>query len=422
MPRGTMIVLMFVLFIDAMAMSMIIPGLPYLIVDLTDTTFGEAAVLGGLLSASFALMLFLCGPLVGNLSDRYGRKPLFLSAIGANCLDFTLLAVAPVYWVLFVGRILAGVTGASFTVAGGYMADLTSKEDRASAFGTVAGTFALGMVVGPALGGFVAGYGVRAPFAVAATLSVANVALIWALLPESLTTAKRRAFEWKRANPVGAFAVLAGEPVLRRLVGAVLVYAIATQVFPVIWPYYTVEAFGFTPLMTGVSYTILGLAMAASQGLLVKGSVAVLGEVKTVRIAVLTGIVTLCALVLISSGTVFLAMIPLISICFVVAPTIQGMLSQLMGEDRQGELMGLFASLTALSMMVGPIVMSTAFDLFTRPNAVIYMPAAPFVAAAALMVVTLLIFDVPMIRAAFTKPKPDQATPEPECDGLAAKK
>ncbi|HCP81901.1 MAG TPA: tetracycline resistance MFS efflux pump, partial [Octadecabacter sp.] len=224
------------------------------------------------------------------------------------------MAVAPVYWILFLGRILAGITGASFTVAGGYIADLTLKEDRASAFGTVAGTFALGMVVGPAIGGFVTGYGLRAPFAVAALLSAANVALIWALLPESLTTAKRRAFEWKRANPVGAFAVLAGEPILRRLVGAVLVFAIATQVFPVIWPYYTVEAFDYTPLMTGVLYMILGLAMAASQRLLVKWSVAVLGELKTVRIAVLTGIVTLCALVLISSGNAFLVMIPLISI------------------------------------------------------------------------------------------------------------
>ena len=229
MSRRTTVVLMLILFLDATAMSMIIPSLPYLIVDLTGTTFGEAAVLGGLLSASFALMLFLCGPLVGNLSDRYGRKPLFLSAIGANCLDFILLATAPVYWMLFVGRILAGITGASFTVAGGYMADLTTKEERASAFGAVAGTFALGMVIGPAIGGYVAGYGVRTPFVVAAILSAANIGLIWMLLPESLSVSKRRSFEMKRANPIGAFAVITHDPILRRLVVAVLVFAIATQ-------------------------------------------------------------------------------------------------------------------------------------------------------------------------------------------------
>lgn len=409
MSRRTTVVLMLILFLDATAMSMIIPSLPYLIVDLTGTTFGEAAVLGGLLSASFALMLFLCGPLVGNLSDRYGRKPLFLSAIGANCLDFILLATAPVYWMLFVGRILAGITGASFTVAGGYMADLTTKEERASAFGAVAGTFALGMVIGPAIGGYVAGYGVRTPFVVAAILSAANIGLIWMLLPESLSVSKRRSFEMKRANPIGAFAVITHDPILRRLVVAVLVFAIATQVFPVIWPYYTVEAFAFTPLMTGISYTILGLAMAAAQGLLVKASVAMIGEVATVRYAIVIGMATLTALVFISSGNTFLAMIPLIAICFVVAPTIQGMLSQLMGEDRQGELMGLFASLTALSMMAGPILMSTVFQMFTRPDAAIYSPAAPFVLAALLMAVTLFIFDVPAIRVLFAKPEKKDA-------------
>lgn len=406
MPRRTLITMMLILFLDAAAMSMIIPSLPYLIVDLTNTTFGEAAFLGGLLSASFALMLFLFGPLVGNLSDRFGRKPLFLSAIGANLLDFVLLATAPAYWLLFAGRILAGITGASFTVAGGYMADLTTEEDRASAFGTVAGTFALGMVVGPAIGGFVAGYGVRAPFFLASGLSAINIGLIWTMLPESLSAAKRRPFEFGRANPVGAFAAVTGDPVLRRLVFAVLVFAIATQVFPVIWPYYTVEAFDFTLLETGVSYTILGLAMAAAQGLLVKVSVDRIGEVATVRYAILTGMATLTALVFISSGNTFLAMIPLISICFVVAPTIQGMLSRLMGEDRQGELMGLVASITALSMMIGPILMSSVFQVFTRPDAPIYSPAAPFVVAALLMAVTLLIFDVPTIRALFTKPVP----------------
>jgi len=403
MPRKFLVALMIVLFLDATAMSMIMPALPHLLVDLTGTTFGEAAFLGGLLSASFALMLFLFGPLVGNLSDRYGRRPVMLLAIGMNCLDFVILSVSPVFWFLFVGRILAGITGASFTVAGGYMADLTPADKRASAFGMVAGTFALGMVIGPALGGYVAGFGLRAPFFVAAALSAINVAAIWLFLPESLAPAKRRPFKIARANPIGAFAAIAGDAILRRLVTAVLIFAVATQVFPVIWPFYTVEAFGFTPFMTGVSYTILGLAMAASQGLLVKASVAAIGEVRTVRYAILCGIATLAALVLVTDGMVFLAMIPLISVAFVVAPTIQGLMSQRMGDDRQGELMGLFASLTALSMIAGPVLMSSVFRAFTAADAMIYAPGAPFVVAAALMAVTLVLFDVAAVRKAFAK-------------------
>ncbi|MFA8443965.1 MFS transporter [Yoonia sp.] len=410
MPNRTRNILMLVLFLDAAAMSMIIPALPHLLVDLTGSTFGEAAVLGGLLLASFALMLFLCGPLVGNLSDRYGRKPLMLMAIGANCLDFIILTLSPLFWPLFIGRILAGITGASFTVAGGFMADLTPKEERASAFGIVAGTFALGMVIGPAIGGYVAVFGIKAPFAVAALLSAINIVAIALMLPESLSKENRRPFALARANPVGAFSAVTGDPVLRRLVIAVLVFAIATQVFPVIWPYYTVEAFGFTPLMTGVSYTVLGLAMAASQGVLVKVSVAAISEVPTVRYAILCGMATLIALLFVTNGRVFLAMIPLIAVTFVVAPTIQGMMSNRMGEDRQGELMGLFASLTALSMMIGPILMSGVFQVFTDADAIVYAPAAPFALAAILMGLALYLFDVAEIRTAYPKPQKDLAS------------
>lgn len=193
------------------------------------------------------------------------------------------------------------------------------------------------MVIGPALGGHLTEIGLQAPFHVAAAFSAPSVAAIWFFLPESLAPAKRRSFKLARPNPVGAFAAIAGDAILRRLVVAALIFTIATQVFPVIWPICTVEAFGFTPVLTGVSYTILGLTMAASQGLLVMELVAAIGEVRTVRYATLCGIATLSALVLVSDGgMVFLAMIPLISVAFVVAPTIQGMMSQRMGEGRQG--------------------------------------------------------------------------------------
>ena len=184
---------------------------------------------------------------------------------------------------------------------------------------------------------------------------------------------------------------------------AVLIFAIATQVFPVIWPFYTVEAFGFTPFMTGVSYTILGLAMAASQGLLVKASVAVIVEMRTVHYTILCGIATLTALVLVTDGIFFPAMIPLISIAFVVAPTIQRMMSQRMGDDRQVELKGLFGSLAALSMIVGPVLTASIFRLFAASDATIHAPGAPCEAAAALIWVTLLLFDVASGREAFVK-------------------
>lgn len=297
----------------------------------------------------------------------------------------------------FVGRNFAGIKSTNFTDAGGYMPDLTPKDKRASASGIAAGTLALGMVICRAIEGYVAGFGLRASSVVATALSALNIAVVWLRLPEPLAKKKRRTFEAARANPVGAFAEIKGDTALRKLVFAIFVFAITTAVFPAIWPYCNVEAFGFSPPMTGMSYTALGLAMAAALGLLVRASVKIFSEVPTVRYAILCGVCTLLALSTVTGGRVFLAMI---AVTFVVAPTIQGMMSNRLGDDCQSELMGLFASITAMSMMVGPVLMSFVFRTFTNPKPIIYAPSAPFVAAAVLVGIALFLFDVPNIRAA----------------------
>ena len=258
------------LLLDSIGIGIIIPIMPDLVQELTGGTIGSAALWGGFLATTYAVMQFICGPTIGNLSDRFGRRPVLLIWVLVMVRDYILLSVADTIWLLFIGRLIAGITGATFSTAAAYVADISSKEKRAANFGLIGAAFGVGFIIGPAIGGLLAEYGSRTPFIVAAVFALSNFALGYFILPETLPKHKRRAFNWRRANPLGALLVIRGMPHMTRLVIILFVFTVSHQVYPSIWSYYTIEQFSFMPKMIGISLAGFGFFMAIMQGGLIR--------------------------------------------------------------------------------------------------------------------------------------------------------
>lgn len=378
-----------IVFLDAIGMGIIIPVMPGLVSELTGATTANAALWGGLLTGAYAVMLFLCGPLIGAMSDRFGRRPVLIAALLAMVLDYALLTLAGTIGLLLVGRIVAGITGASYAVATACAADITRPGDRQQAFGMIGAAFALGLVLGPALGGLAAGFGLRAPFILAGGLSVVALLGVLLLLPETLPDIHRRPFDWRRSNPLGALATLARHSALVRPAVLILLLGIAHQVYPSIWAWFTAVQFGFSAASIGVTITVFGLCMALVQGLLVKPLVTLLGEDAALRFGLLVNLGVLAFVPVVNDAALFVALIPMMALGFVVGPVLQGQMSRAVDADRQGELMGVMSSLAAMSMMVGPFLMTGAFHVFAADHASIRMPGAPFLLAAVVIALCL---------------------------------
>jgi DHA1 family tetracycline resistance protein-like MFS transporter len=361
-------------------------------VEVGGGTLGAAALWGGLLSTSFAAMQFLFGPVVGGLSDRFGRRPILLVSLVAMAADYLLMAVAGTIWLLLIGRIIGGITAATHSTANAYIADISKPKEKSANFGLIGAAFGLGFVLGPLIGGLLAEYGTRAPFYAAAILSGLNALFGWVVLKETVTDAIRRPFSLKRANPFGAFKALSKLPMIGTLLGVYFFYSIAHTVYPAIWSYFGKERFDWDPATIGLSLGLFGIMMAVVQGFLIRPAIKYLGERGTIIYGLFFDILAFGFLSIVNSGTVALLFVPVAALAGIVSPALQGLMSQAVGDDQQGELQGALTSLSALAMIISPMLMTSTFAAFTSETAPFYMPGAPFLLALILTLIAIALF------------------------------
>ncbi|HEX4822960.1 MAG TPA: TCR/Tet family MFS transporter [Candidatus Polarisedimenticolaceae bacterium] len=394
-PRSQRHALAFIaitLLLDTIGFGLIVPVMPRLLETLTGKPASVAVLDAGWLTFVYASMQFLCAPILGGLSDRFGRRPVLLAAIGALGVDYVVMGFAPTLPWLFLGRSIAGMAGASFTPAYAYVADISAPEKRAQNFGIVSAMFGVGFITGPALGGLLGGLGPRAPFFAAAALSSINFLYGLFVLPESLPAERRRRFDWKRANALGTMRQLRKHPAVWGLLVALFLWMLANQVMPSTWSFYTKYRFGWAEGTIGASLALAGLVMASAQALVPRLVVPVLGE----RGAALTGIVVgglgYAAYGLATSGWMMFAILPTWFFGAIVMPTTNALMSHRVPPDAQGELQGAVASLFSVSSILGPPLMTQLFGRFTAPGSSVHVPGAAFFAAWALTIGCFFIY------------------------------
>lgn len=383
--RLPLLFILLTLMIDSMGIGLIMPVMPDLIREVRGGTLAEAALWGGLLTSSFAVMAFLFAPGLGNVSDRFGRRPVLLTALAVMALDYVVMALAGSIWLLLFGRIVGGITAGTQSTATAFIADISSAEEKAARFGLVGAAFGVGFVIGPLIGGLLAEFGTRAPFWAAAGLAAANLALGFFVLPETVTDRIRRPFEWSRANPFGAFRAVSRMPGVGRLVLIFLLYQVSFTVYPAVWAFFTAERFGWEPRVIGFSLAAFGVAIAVVQGGLIRFILKRLGDRGTVAYGMVFNTLGFFALVIMTDGTTAMILTPFLALGAVVTPALQGMMSRRIAENAQGELQGVLTSCAALAMIVSPPVMTGVFSAFTAPSAPVYLPGAPFVVSILLM-------------------------------------
>ena len=368
--------------IDAIGIGIIIPVMPDLIKEVGGASIADAALWGGVLAASFSFMQFLCGPTVGNLSDRYGRRPVLLISLLFMALDYVIMGVAHVMVLLFIGRVVGGITASTPATVGAYIADISKSEDKAKNFGLIGACFGVGFVLGPLFGAFFAEFGTRTPFFVAAIIAFANFVLGYFVLPETVTDEIRRSFEWRRANPIGSLYHIGKLPGLKLLLLIFFLIQIAFAVYPAIWSFYGIERFGWGPTLIGVSLACYGVMLAFVQGWFIRFILKYLTEKQTVIFGFFFEIIGFIGYGIIKEEIYAFILIPFGALGAVGIPALQGIMSRIAAPNQQGELQGLFTSLTSLAFILSPLIMTGIFYMFVDPEFPIYMPGAPFLFAA----------------------------------------
>jgi MFS transporter, DHA1 family, tetracycline resistance protein len=379
--------------VDSIGFGIILPVLPRLIMTLTGVTIDRAAGYGGWLSFVYALTQFFCAPVLGNLSDRFGRRPVLLFALLALGCDYVIMGFAPAISWLYVGRLIAGCAGASFTPAYAYVADITDPAKRAQSFGLMGAAFGMGFIAGPAIGGLLGTFGPRAPFFAAAAIALANFGFGCLNLPESLPKESRRAFDWRRANPLGTFRQILKYPSVTGLLGAILLWQIGHQVLPSTWAFYTIAKFHWSSAQVGGSLAFVGLVMAVSQGLLTRVLIPWLGGERRAALAgMAAAVLAYLGYAFATQGWMMYAVGLTTAIVALTYPSMNALASQRAPANAQGELQGAVASVYGLSSIVGPPLMTEVFGYFSGPAARVHFPGAAFVTATVLTVACAVLF------------------------------
>lgn len=390
MPRKPQAALPFIfitLLLDVTGLGIIIPVVPKLLEQLIDGNISQAAMYGGWLTFAYAAMQFIFAPVLGGLSDRYGRRPVLLFSLLGFGLDYLLTGFAPSIIWLFAGRLMAGVTGASFTTASAYIADISTPEKRAQNFGLIGAAFGVGFILGPALGGTLAQFGPRTPFFVAAGLSFVNLLYGFFILPESLAPENRRAFDWRRANPVGSLMRLGHYPVILGLVASLVLIYIAGFSVQGTWTFYTMEKFKWSESTVGWSLATIGLAFAIVQGGLTRIIIPKLGQQRSVYVGMLFSAVGFALFAAANQSWMMFAFMGIYAMGGIAGPSIQGIISNQVPPNEQGEVQGALTSLASTTAIFGPVIMTNLFSYFTSANAPVYFPGAPYVLSAVLTVI-----------------------------------
>ncbi len=376
------------LLIDVIGFGIIIPVMPKLISELKGVDISTASKYGSLLMFAYAFVQFLCAPILGNLSDKYGRRPVLLFSLFGFGIDYLFLALAPTYGWLFAGRIIAGITGASFTTGAAYISDISTSENRAKNFGMIGAAFGLGFIIGPVMGGLLGNLGPRIPFYAAAILALINWAYGYFVLPESLSKENRRAFNWKRANPVGSLLHLKKYPAITGLAFSILLIYIAAHSVMSTWSYFGMYRFNWDEKMVGLSLGAVGIMVAVVQGGLIRYINPKLGNEKSIFAGL--GLYALGLLLFGIATQSWMMFVILIPYCLggITMPAIQAIMAGHVPPNQQGELQGAVTSLMSAAAIIGPLLMNNLFYYFTHKDAPFHLPGAPFLLGAVLMMVS----------------------------------
>lgn len=382
-PNAASFFIVFTILIDSIGFGIIIPVLPKLVMALGKVDLATATRIGGGMAAVYAVTQFLCGPLMGNLGDRFGRRRVLLLAMGGFMVDYLLMGFAPTLAWLFAGRLIAGIFGASFGPATAALADITPPEQRAKRFGMVGAAFGLGFIIGPAIGGLLGELSPRAPFYAAAALSAANLLFGLFMFPETLDAEHRRPFDWRRANPVGALMAARRMPGVLGLAGILLLWNIASMVYPATWAFFSIAQYGWSPGMIGASLALVGVSMVLVQTMVLGRVVKRFGERRAAMLGVGVAMVGYLALAFNGYGAIALAIVAITALQGLVQPSMTALMSQRAPANAQGEMQGFIGSLNAIGSIAAPLLLNPALAWFTGPHAPVHFPGAAFVIACA---------------------------------------
>jgi MFS transporter, DHA1 family, tetracycline resistance protein len=378
--------------VDTIGLGIILPVTPKLITELTGQGMSEAARWGGWLFFIYALMQFFCAPAIGNLSDRFGRRPVLITSLAVLGVDYLITALAPTIMWLFIARLLSGIAGAAYPTANAYIADVSPPEKRAANFGLVGAAFGIGFVIGPAIGGVLGQHGTRLPFYVSSAIAFCNAVYGFVVLKESLPLSSRRKFELWRANPLGALIALRRFPAMLGLFGVVVLMRLAHDANPVIWTYYTMLKFNWSPAQVGYSLMVVGAMLAFVYSFLTRIIVARIGENRSVFLGLACGTIGFMGYAFATTGWVLYASMAVWVLMALSGPSLNAIMSRQVGHDEQGELQGALASLGSLTSVAAPPILSNLFGYFTSGAAPIYFPGAAFFAGSVFLALSALVF------------------------------
>ncbi len=392
MNKSALLFIFFTALLDSIGFGIIIPVLPSLLTEITGETLSVTVRYSGWLMFVFAIMQFFLSPLVGNLSDRFGRRPVLLLSLFVMGVNYIVMGSAESLFVLFIGRIISGLGASTMSTCNAYIADISPMEQRAQNFGVIGAAFGMGFVIGPVIGGFLGEYGLRVPFYAAAIITFSNMLFGFLVLKESLSKENRRPFELKRSNPIGTLLQLRVFPVVMGILSVMFLINLGHHVLPATWSFWAIEKFDWSPKEIGYSLGFIGIGMVLVQGFLIRWVLPKVG----IRLA---GMVGMCFSITAYMGyalasqswMVYVALVPG-ALAGLSGPAMQGIASSQVGADQQGELQGGLASMMSLTSIISPLMMTQIFGFFTSSEAPVYFPGAAFMLAAILTLVALLLF------------------------------
>ncbi len=393
------LLILITVFLDTVGFGIIIPVTPALIMELTGEGLSEAAQYSGFLLVLYAVILFFSAPIIGNLSDRFGRRPLLLFSLFSFGLDYLIMALAPTLFWLFIGRGLAGIAGGSFVTANAYIADITPPDERAGRFGIIGAAWGLGFILGPVIGGLLGELGPRVPFFAAAGMALVAFSFAFFALPESLAKEKRRPFTWARAHGFGAFAQMRKFPVVFGLFGTLILFQIAHDSMPAVWTYHALFRFDWTEAQVGLSMGAFGVMVALVQGGLTGWAVKRFSESKVAVFGLIASACGFTGFAFAPNGTVLMAWVIPCSMMGLAMAAVRGLMSKMVPEDSQGELQGAITAVFSLTAIVAPLTMTQLFRFFTREDAVLMFPGMPFLVAGVMMALSCVWFARVMQQA-----------------------
>jgi DHA1 family tetracycline resistance protein-like MFS transporter len=389
--KNPLVFVLITVFIDCIGIRIVFPVAASIVAEVSRVSVNEAVTYSGWMIASYAIMQFIFSPILGGLSDRFGRRPVLLLSLMGLGIDYLCLALANTLPLLFLGRIIAGICGASLTTSFAYIADISPPEKRARNFGMIGAAIGFGFIIGPFLGGVFSEFGTRVPFIAAACLSMINWLYGFFILPESLKKENRREFNLKRANPFGAFVQLKKNKNIRMLLIVMFFLFLAGQVMPAIWPFYTKYLYRWSDLKIGYSLAFVGIMVALVKGGLITWTQKKFGPIRSVYIGLVFNMVGLSLFAFANKSWMVYAFTLVYCLGGIAPPSLQGIISGRMPANEQGELQGMITSIMSLSNILSPLIMSHLFYFFTKENAPVHFPGASFAAGAIIIFLGFLL-------------------------------